>query len=94
MSKPKYVVVTTDSTRRGVFFGELVSRDGDELTLRNAQNCLRWSAETGGVFGLATRGPQPGSRVGPPVPELTINGITSISVATEVAIAAWQAQPW
>lgn len=90
----KYVLVTTDSTRRGVFAGQLESQDGDNVVLINAQNAIYWSAETHGVFGLASIGPQPGSRIGPPVSRLQLNGVTSISDLTQVAVEKWHQQPW
>lgn len=89
-----FVVVTTDHTRRGVFAGDLVSHEGDVVVLENAQQCVYWSMETRGVMGLASIGPQKGSRIGPPTPKMTLNGVTAVVEATEDARKLWESQPW
>lgn len=89
-----FVVVTTDNNRRGVFGGLLVQREGDTVMLECAQQCVYWSASTHGVLGLASVGPQKGSRIGPPVLSLSLNGVTSVSVATAEARKLWESQPW
>ena len=88
------MVVTTDVNRRGVFGGELVLHEQDVVVLENAMMCVYWSAETNGVLGLASIGPQKGSKVTPVVPKIEINGVTSVMDATDVAASAWRAQPW
>lgn len=90
----KFVVVTTDFEKRGVFGGYLESKTGDIVVLSSAQNCIYWSAETRGVLGLASHGPQEGSRIGPPVPRIELNGVTAIIDCTEEAVKQWQLQPW
>jgi hypothetical protein len=96
MAKKRMVVVTTDSTRRGVFFGELVSQSetADVVELKNAQMAVYWSSATKGVLGLASIGPQPGSKITPIVPSITLNGVTSIMDATKEAAEKWKSQPW
>ncbi len=89
------VLVTTG--RKGVFFGYVpAGTDLTQTTLRleKAQNCLYWSAEVRGVFGLAVTGPTANCRVGPAVPALTVHEITSVSEATPEAARAWEAAPW
>ena len=90
------VVVTTDSTRRGVFCGELVSGDivSGNVTLINAQMCVYWSQETKGVLGLASQGPQSGSRVTPVIPRIELNGVTSIMDMQDKAVETWRNCPW
>jgi hypothetical protein len=91
----RFVVITTDQTRRGVFSGFLEDGDvGGTVTLSAARACVYWSAETRGVLGLAARGPAKGSRIGPAVPSLTVDGVTAIIDATDEARAAWEAEPW
>ena len=92
--KPRWVVVTTDKDRRGVFFGELVSHKGSIVELRNAQIAVYWSAETRGVAGLASMGPQIGSRISPPIPQIKLNGVTAVMDTTKEAVQLWQSQPW
>ena len=90
--KKKKVVVTTG--KRGVFFGELVS--GDIATglckLINAQMCIYWSAETNGVLGLASHGPQVGSKVTPVIPAIELNDVTAIMDCSDEAVKQWASQ--
>lgn len=91
------VLVTTQ--HRGVFFGEMENGAMPEslpqsLTLRNARNCLYWSADTLGFLGLATSGPGSGCRVGPAAPRLTLYDVTSIAEVTPEAAEKWEAGPW
>ena len=91
----RMVVVTTDSTRRGVFFGELVDRVSDSVVrLKDAQMCIYWPVETHGVLGLASRGPGRGAKVSPQIPKIEINGVTAIMDATDDAVLAWRVEPW
>lgn len=90
----RMVVVTTDSTRRGVFFGELVSHKADVVVLNSARMAVKWSAETRGVLGLASIGPQDGSRITPPVPKIEINGVTSVMDCSDEAIKQWEKGLW
>jgi hypothetical protein len=94
--KMRKVVVTTDQTRRGVFFGELESYDVDKqtCTLKNARMAIYWSTETKGVLGLASIGPQTGSRISPPVPQIELNGVTSVMDTTEIAVSQWEKGIW
>lgn len=96
-SDDRALVVCT--AKRGVFFGyakgsaqEIVDRGSITLTL--ARMCVYWSANTKGVLGLAAIGPQEGSRVGPPVPELACNEITAVLVCSTAAIESWEKGPW
>ncbi len=85
----KPVLVTTES--RGVFFGYLKSRDGSTVILTNARNCLYWSAMTGGFGGLATVGPQKGSRLGERIAAVELLKVTSIADCAPAAVEAWEA---
>lgn len=92
----RFVVVTTDSSKRGVFGGYLDSHDEKTQTviLTDAHMAVYWSAETRGVLGLASIGPQAGSRITPPVPRIELSGATAIMDCTEKARKLWQAAPW
>lgn len=92
--KERFVVVTTDSTRRGVFCGELVSHEADVAVLREARMAVYWSADVRGVVGLAATGPTSGCRISPPADLLKINGVTAVIDCTEDAVEAWRKQPW
>ena len=84
------VIVTTEF--RGVFFGYVKddSKLPEKITLTDAKNCIYWSPETKGVFGLASAGPAEGSKIGPKIPELTVWKVTSVSECTPEAVENWQ----
>jgi hypothetical protein len=87
------VLVTT--TNKGVFFGYTDDYSGDVITLRRARNCIKWTSDIGGVFGLASRGPSSSCKVTKdPVPSLQLRGITSVSEVSPEAVKAWEASPW
>jgi hypothetical protein len=91
------VVICT--AKRAVFFG-YTTETGDAIflrstaTIKRARMCTHWSAATRGVLGLGSIGPQKGSRIGPPVPELTCGEITAVYGCTPAAVEAWEAAPW
>lgn len=92
MMKP--VLVTT--RYRGVFFGYLETdpTGPGKLDLKNARNCVYWSADCKGFLGLAANGPTESCRIGPKVDSLTLYGVTSITPVTEAAVDKWELGPW
>lgn len=88
----RYVLVTTEF--RGVFMGALESDDGTKVTLSEAQMCTYWTSDTHGVFGLASKGPVEGCRIGPPVERLTIRKVTAMADVSDEAVARWKEEPW
>ena len=92
----RMVVATTDKDRRGVFFGEYVSGDTKTgiVKLKNAKMCVYWSPATKGVLGLASIGPQNGSKLTPTIKEIEINGVTSIMDCDDVAVQQWEKELW
>jgi hypothetical protein len=89
------VLVTTE--HRGVFFGYLAPGEKptkESVTLQNARNCVYWSAQEKGVFGLAATGPGKSCKVGPKVQQLTLLDITSVALCTPEAVEAWEKSPW
>ena len=95
MKKAKrYVVITTD--KKGVFFGVLdkwLQKEAIAI-LKNAKMCIYWSADTKGVLGLAGIGPQEGSRLTPEIPQIELNGVTSIMDCTKEAVKQWKLELW
>lgn len=81
------VLVTTEY--RGVFFGYADDTSGDTITLKNARNCIYWSAATGGFGGLAATGPAEGSRIGAVIPQIELRKIASVSEVAAIAERAW-----
>ena len=96
----RFVVVTTGTGRRGVFAGTLEAQTSGEnspgfsVVLTDARNCIYWSEATHGVLGLAANGPADGSRVGPAVPRLEIDGVTAIIDCNDAARERWESEPW
>lgn len=86
------VVVTT--AHRGVFFGELLSKNGSDVALTNARVCVYWSQETRGFVGLAATGPLAGSRVSPACPTIELSDVTATLECSPEAVERWEAGPW
>jgi hypothetical protein len=89
--KLRAVLVTTE--HRGVFFGYATDTDGPTITLKNARNCIYWSASVKGFLGLAATGPDANCKIGPRA-DLTLRAITSVAEVTPEAVKAWEAAPW
>ena len=85
----KPVIVTTEY--RGVFFGYADDTSSDTITLKNARNCIYWSAKTGGFMGLASKGPASGSRIGERVASIELRKVTAVVEMTTAAVEAWEA---
>jgi hypothetical protein len=89
----RYCLVTT--AHRGVFAGYLVGEPNKEkVMLKQCRNVLRWSQTERGFLGLAHSGPGKECRVGPAAPESTLYDITSCTVVTDEARAAFERGPW
>jgi hypothetical protein len=93
-AKKRMVVVTTDVSRKGVFFGEFVSQKNDVVVLAHFRMAVYWSANTRGVVGLAAIGPQRGSRITPAAPRIEINGVTAVMDCTPEAVQQWEKGLW
>lgn len=89
--KPKVVVTTK---HRGVFFGALESKQGTEVTLRDARVCVYWSQATKGFVGLAATGPLAGSRISPAAPKMEIVDVTSVLYCSPEAVKQWESGIW
>lgn len=87
----KYVLVTTE--HRGVFAGYATDTDGETIKLRQARNCVYWSAAVKGFLGLAATGPDAACRIGPAA-DLELRKITAVAAVTPEAQAKWLAAPW
>lgn len=86
-SKKVPLLVTTD--KRGVFFGYGVPTTDTIIRLENAQMCIYWSANVGGVLGLAASGPLDGCKISPVVPATTLQGVVSVTETTKEAETRW-----
>jgi hypothetical protein len=91
--KEQAVLVTT--IHRGVFFGYTNSEvKKDSITIKNARNCIYWSADVKGFLGLASNGPTSSCKIGPKVPSLKLLGVTAVVEVTPEAIEKWEKSPW
>ena len=90
----KQVPLLITTAHKGVFFGYGVETTEKQITLEKVRMCIYWSADVRGCHGLAVNGPSKNCKIGPAVPVMTIQDITSISQCTPEAAAAWEKQPW
>lgn len=88
-------LITTDSTKRGVFMGFIDPKDADKETLvaEEVRMCVLWK-DTLGVVGLAATGPNKLCRITKAAPKATIKGVTAVFEITEEALKAWRKEPW
>lgn len=89
---PKHVLVTTEF--RGVFFGRLESekdydKDKRRIVVKDVRNVIYWSGSRG-FLGLASHGPESGSRIGALAPSAELHGVTSVVDATNEAAKAFK----
>lgn len=92
------ILVTTDAERRGVFAGQVPDDFNFEkaiqsgiVALSGMRNCIYWSKSVGGVFGLASKGPDVNCRIGAKVESVSyLNGVTFIAELTPEAAKAWE----
>ncbi len=97
MEKGKYVLVT--DTHRGVYMGEFVEErnNGRTVKLEKMRHIFYRTEgpdeENNGVYSLATVGPQPGSRVGPPVTAI-IHDVSKVVECSEAARKRAEKTSW
>ncbi len=89
MSNERAIVFTTK--HRGVFFGySSCSLLDERVIVRGLRNCLTWSKTIGGVFGLATVGPNTKCVIGETVTGNSgIQDVTWIGECSPEAEKAW-----
>ena len=92
MSDERKVLVTT--VHRGVFFGTLVEEDEKKVVLKDARNCVYWSADVKGFLGLVASGPTVSCRIGPAALKLSLHDVTAIADCSPEAVEAWERAPW
>ena len=87
----KPLLVTT--AHKGVFFGYGLPTEAKTVRLKRARMCVYWSADVRGVLGLAGKGPTTNCKIGPAVPSITLQDVTSVVEVSDVARLAWEAEP-
>ena len=90
------VLITTDSSKRGVFAGLIDPSDCEKetLTAEELRMCVYWSADMRGVLGLASKGPSSTCKISPAVKKATLRGVTAIIELSEEALKNWRKEPW
>jgi hypothetical protein len=79
---------------RGVFFGYTNDTSGHTVTLSHARMCVYWEKSIRGVLGLASHGPSSRCRIGNPVQQIELRGVTAVIEVTPEAAKKWEASPW
>lgn len=93
-AKNKAVAIVVTTEHKGVFFGYGIPSDEKSIRITNARMCVYWSADVKSVLGLAATGPSKSCRVGPSVPAITLNGVTSVMECSPESEKAWGGGPW
>lgn len=90
------VLITTDSTKRGVFMGFIDPKDADKETLQadEVRMAVYWSADVRGILGLASTGPSKKCRITKAATKATLKGVTAVIEITDEALKAWRSEPW
>lgn len=90
------VLITTDTTKRGVFMGFIDPKDADKETLvvEEVRMAIYWSADVKGVIGLAATGPTKGCKISAAAKKATLKGVTAVLELTDEALKAWKKEPW
>ena len=86
------LVVTTE--HKGVFFGYGEPTTEKIIRLEKVRMCVYWAADVKSVLGLAATGPSKSCKIGPAVPAVTLQGVTSIMEASKEATEKWEGGPW
>ena len=81
------VIVCTD--KRGVVFGYTANIHARPIKLTKARMCLYWSADVGGIFGLAEKGPTKDCKISAVAPSITLEGVTAVFSVDAAAEKAW-----
>jgi hypothetical protein len=93
MTTPKVVMVRSGAA--GVFYGQLVARKKNRVTLRHARRCWYWDGAAS-LSELATKGPSKPANCKFPAPTTgthVILGVCEIIPVTPEALAALDAVP-
>lgn len=90
----KLIPLLVTTLHKGVFFGYGRPTQNKTVRLTNAQMCVFWDTATKGVLGLAARGPNANCRIGPAVPAIVLQDVTSVTESSEEAAEKFKQAPW
>jgi hypothetical protein len=90
------VLITTDTTKRGVFAGLINPADADKQTIEaeEVRMAVYWSTDMHGVLGLASTGPSKSCKISKAVKKATLHGVTATIELSDEAIKNWRKEPW
>jgi len=90
------VLITTDSSKRGVFAGFINPDDMDKETIivEELRMAVYWSSEMHGVLGLASMGPDNKCKISKSVKRALIKGVTAVIELSEEALKNWRKEHW
>lgn len=96
VDKKVAVLITTDTSKRGVFMGFINPKDSDKdiIEAEEVRMAVYWSTDVRGVLGLAAKGPSKDCRITPAAKKAVIKGVTAILELTDEALKAWRKEPW
>lgn len=92
MAKSKTIPVLVTTAHRGVFFGHLDAEEDEterSLVLTDCRNAIYWAGKRG-FLGLASHGPDEGSRIGTAAPRVLLHDVTSVTHCSAEAAAKWE----
>lgn len=90
------VLITTDTTKRGVFMGFIDPKDAGNETLvaEEVRMAVYWSTDVKGVVGLAAHGPSKNCKITAAAKKATIKGVTAVLEVSDEALKEWRKEPW
>lgn len=90
------VLITTDSTKRGVFMGFINPEDADKETLiaEEVRMAVYWHQDVKGVIGLAVGGPTKNCKITGAAKRAVLKGVTATLEISDEALKAWRKEPW
>lgn len=89
MSENKPVVVHANNA---IFFGYLISKDGNKVKLRDARNAYYWKCSKG-MLELSNTGPQKGSKIGDRA-DIELENVVLTQDCKPAAVEAWEKLGW
>lgn len=97
MNKDKVaVLITTDSSKKGVFMGLINPKDADKeiIEAEEVRMAVYWSQDVRGVIGLAATGPTKDCRITKAANKAVLKGVTAVVELSNEALKAWRKEPW
>lgn len=90
------VLITTDSSKRGVFMGFIDPKDADKeiMEATEVRMAVFWSQDVKGVLGLAAHGPTKSCRITAAAKKAVFKGVTATVELSDEALEAWRKEPW